>query len=132
MTSERAVAKRDNAKTIFGLTRAEMIAYLQSRDEERINRPAFLRYLYDVDDWLDEGALITENTPRMVMTKVRLKLVLAAQNPKRTKPLVQIFLEEYNREMVGLARQGRQEALGALQSLIAAAEEGAAISVGGP
>lgn len=101
----------------LGLTRKELLDYLKAHSTEAQQRPAFLKYLYDVDDWLNVGALITENTPRMVATKVRLKVILAASDPKREKPLIQVFLEEYNREMVALMRQGRQEALGALQAL---------------
>ncbi len=115
----------------LGLTRAQLLEFLKARDEDSVNRPAFLKYLYDVDDWLNEGALITENTPRMVLTKIRMKLILAASDPERVKPLIQVFLEEYNREMIALMRQGRQEALGALQALMAeGSDDGRAISVG--
>ena len=59
-----------------------------------------------------------------------MKLLLAASDPDRTKPLVQIFIEEYNREMVGFERKGRLEGLGALQALLAESEEGGAIALG--
>ena len=115
----------------LGLTREQLLGYLKAREDEKQGRPAFLRYLYDIDDWMNEGALVTENTPRMIMNKIRMKLILAAHDPERTKPLIQVFLEEYNREMIALERQGRQEALGALQALLAEVGEERAISAGG-
>ena len=92
-----------------------------------------MRYLYDLegdDAWMNEGALVTENPPRMVVSKVRMKIILAASDPNRTKPLIQVFLEEYNKEMVGFERKGRLEGLGALQALLAESEEERAISIG--
>lgn len=119
-------------KTIpgLGISRTQLLEWLRAKKEEGEQRPAFMRYLYDIKDWVGEGALVTENPPRMVINKVRLKIVLAASDPKRTKPLIQIFLEEYNKEMVGFERKGRLEGLGALQALLAESEEERAISIG--
>lgn len=101
----------------LGITREQLISYLKGRKEQDEQTPSYVSLLYDVEDWMNEGALITENTPRMIMAKIRMKVMLAASDPTRTKPLIQVFLEEYNREMVGLERKGRLESLGALQSL---------------
>ena len=117
----------------LGITRDQLLGWLRAKREETEQRPAFMRYLYDLegdDAWLNEGALVTENPPRMVINKVRMKIILAASDPTRTKPLIQVFLEEYNKEMVGFERKGRLEGLGALQALMAENEEERAISIG--
>jgi len=74
--------------------------------------------------------LITENPPRMVLNKIRMKIILAAADPERTKPLIQVFLEEYNREMVGFERKGKLEDMGMMQALMAEGEEERPISLG--
>lgn len=114
----------------LGITRDQLLGWLRAKQEQTEQRPAFMRYLYDLEDWMGEGALVTENPPRMVINKVRMKIILAAADPNRTKPLVQIFLEEYNKEMVGFERKGRLEGLGALQALMAESEDERAISLG--
>lgn len=114
----------------LGITRDQLIEIIKARTEETELKPAFMRYLFDIKDWLNEGSLITETPNRMIITKVRMKLLLAASDPTRTKPLVQIFIEEYNKEMVGFERKGRMEGLGALQALLAESEEERAISIG--
>jgi hypothetical protein len=53
----------------------------------------------------------------MVMAKIRLRLVMAAMDPKRVKSLIECFIEYYNEEMISYKRQGRNEYLGALQAL---------------
>ncbi len=82
----------------IGLSREQLLGYLKAKREEATQKPAFMTYLYELDDWLNDGALVTENPPRMIINKVRMKLLLAAADPNRTKPLVQVFLEEYNKE----------------------------------
>ena len=114
----------------LGITRDQLLGWLKAKSDETTQKPAFMRYLYDIENWADEGALVTENPPRMVINKVRMKLILAASDPDRTKPLILIFLEEYNKEMIGFERKGRLEGLGALQALLSEAEEDRAISLG--
>lgn len=127
-----AVVPEEKKKAIpgLGITRDQLLDYLKGKKEEAEVRPSFMRYFHDIEDWLNEGALITETPARMVVTKVRMKIILAAADPNRTKPLVQIFLEEYNREMIGFERKGRLEGFGALQALMAEGEEERAISIG--
>lgn len=122
----------DDKKPIpgLGITREQLIDILKARAEEAELKPAFMKYLFDIKDWLNEGSLITETPNRMIVTKVRMKLLLAASDTTRTKPLVQVFIEEYNKEMVGFERKGRLEGLGALQALLAEGEEGSAIPIG--
>lgn len=122
----------EKPKTIpgLGITRDQLLGFLRAKRDEAAQKPAFMQYLYDLDDWLNEGALVTENPPRMVINKVRMKVILAASDPERTKPLLQVFLEEYNKEMVGFERKGRLEGLGALQALYAESEDERAISLG--
>jgi len=97
----------------LGITRSDLKAYLGHKLEEAEQRPDFIRELYEKDDL----TLVTENTKQMVITKVRMKILLAAQDLERVKPLIQVQIEEFNKEMVSFMRQGRLEALGALQSL---------------
>lgn len=98
-----------------GLTRQQIMAFLQHKQEMEMasSKPLVATELYD----LNNLSLVTENPPHMVMAKVRLRLVLAAMDPKRTKPLIQCFINFYNEEMISYKRQGRQEYLGALQAL---------------
>jgi len=114
----------------LGITREQLIDILKARTEETELKPAFMRYLFDIKDWFSEGSLITETPNRMIITKVRMKLLLAAADPTRTKPLIRVFIEEYNKEMVGFERKGRLEGLGALQALLSEGEEERAISIG--
>lgn len=119
-------------KTIpgLGITRDQLLGWLRAKKEEADSKPAFMRYLYDLEDWSLDGALVTENPPRMVINKVRMRIILAASDPERTKSLIQIFLESYNQEMVSLERKGRLENLGALQALMSEDSEERAISLG--
>ena len=114
----------------LGISREQLLGFLKAKKDETEQKPAFMRYLYDIEDWMNEGALVTENPPRMVINKVRMKIILAAADPTRTKSLIQVFLEEYNKEMVGFERKGRLEGLGALQALFAESEDERAISIG--
>ncbi|MEM3426779.1 MAG: hypothetical protein QW212_00765 [Nitrososphaerales archaeon] len=98
-----------------GLTRAQLIQYLQRKAElqEAANKPLVATELYDPS----KLSLVTENPPTMVLTKVRLRLILAAMDPNRKKPLIELFIQYYNEEMISYKRQGRHEYLGALQAL---------------
>ena len=44
-------------------------------------------------------------------------MIEEAANPDRTKSLVAVFIEEYDRRMISFKRKGRLELLGALQAL---------------
>ena len=131
-TDGKAVTKSKSIPGL-GITRDQLLNWLKHKQEETAQKPAFMQYLFDLegeDAWLNEGALITENPPRMVINKVRMKLILAAADPERTKPLIQVFLEEYNKEMIGFERKGRIEGLGALQALLSESDEERAITLG--
>ena len=85
-------------------------------------RPLIIRELYSRDD--EDYTLVTENTPRMVVSKLRTRLIEHSLDLSRTKSLVQLFREDYNVEMISLLRKGRLEALGGLQMLAAEDEAG--------
>ena len=46
-----------------------------------------------------------------------MRILEEAANPDRTKSLVQVFIEEYDKRMISYNRKGRLELLGALQAL---------------
>lgn len=108
---ERPVSASQERK----LSRQQMIQYLVHKNdmEAQSGKPLVATELFSTDNL----ALKTENPPHMVMSKVRLRLILAAQDPKRTISLIQCFINYYNEEMISFKRQGRQEYLGALQAL---------------
>jgi len=95
------------------LSRQELIELLRGTQEEGV-KPAAVRELFNVDDDL---TLKTETPPRMILPLVRMRILEAAANPDRTKSLVQVFIEEYDRRMISFNRKGRLELLGALQAL---------------
>ncbi len=97
------------------LSRQQIIDYLRHKAEmeQSSSKPLVATELYDKSNL----SLVTETPPHMVMTKVRLRLILAAMDPKRIKPLLECFIDIYNEEMISYKRQGRQEYLGALQAL---------------
>jgi len=103
----------------FGISRNQLLDYLKRRTQEDQLRPLITKELYDAEDL----SLVTETFARMIIPKVRMRIILAAQDQKREKPLLQVFLEEYNKEMVSFERKGRLEYLGALQALSASQEE---------
>jgi len=108
MTMKPAKASRSK-----GLTKEELLKLIRGSEEESV-KPAAVRELFNVDDDL---TLKTETPPRMVLPLVRMKILEAAADVGRTKSLVQIFIEEYDRRMISLNRKGRLELLGALQAL---------------
>jgi len=115
------VAKKEGNK----LTREQLITFLRKKEEESDTTPYVVRALFG-----DDLSLVTETHARMIVPKVRMRLLLAASDPDREKPLVQVFLEEYNKEMVNFERKGRLELLGALQALAAeAGDEERAVSM---
>ncbi len=101
----------------LGITKTELRQFLKSKLQEEGGHPLVTKELYARDD--GDYTLVTENHPRMLPNKIRLRVLLAAMDPNRTKPLIQVFLEAYNEEMISFKRQGRQEYLGALQALSA-------------
>ena len=106
------------------LTRQELIEVIRGGQEESV-KPAAVRELFDVKDDL---TLKTETPPRMILPLVRMKILEAASDPVRTKSLIQVFIEEYDRRMISYQRKGRLELLGALQAL-AETEGGEEISM---
>jgi len=107
-----------------GLSREQLINFLRRKEEESDTTPYVVKALFG-----DDLSLVTETHGRMIIPKVRMRLLLAASDPERTKPLVQIFLEEYNKEMVNFERKGRLELLGALQALTAGDEDERTVSM---
>ena len=108
-----------------GLTREQLISFLRRKEEESDTTPYVVRALFGED-----LSLVTETHSRMIITKVRMRLLLAASDPEREKPLVQVFLEEYNKEMVNFERKGRLELLGALQALASEGVEERPVGMG--
>ena len=106
----------------LGITRDQLKNYLKSRVEAGDMRPLIIRELYSRDD--EDYTLVTENTPRMVASKLRTRMIEHSLDLNRTKALVQLFREDYNVEMISLLRKGRLEALGGLQMLAAEDEAG--------
>ena len=106
----------------LGITRDKLKSYLKSRVEAGDMRPLIIRELYSRDD--EDYTLVTENTPRMVASKLRTRMIEHSLDLNRTKSLVQLFREDYNVEMISLLRKGRLEALGGLQMLAAEDEAG--------
>ncbi len=99
----------------LGITKTELKDYLKSKLQEEASRPLVASELYARDD--NDYTLVTENHPRMLANKIRLRVLLAAMDPSRTKPLIQVYLQAYNEEMISFKRQGRQEYLGIAQAL---------------
>jgi hypothetical protein len=114
----------------LGITRDQLKQYLKSRVEAGDMRPLIIRELYSRDD--EDYTLVTENTPRMVVSKLRTRMIEHSLDLNRNKSLVQLFREDYNVEMISLLRKGRLEALGGLQ-MLAAEDEGneRAVNLGG-
>ena len=108
------MAKQQGTK----LTREQLINFLRRKEEESDTTPYVVKALFG-----DDLSLVTETHARMIVPKVRMRLLLAASDPDREKPLIQVFLEEYNKEMVNFERKGRLELLGALQALAAEGSE---------
>ena len=109
-----------------GMTRNQVISILREQEESQRMKPEILKQLYDNDN----KTLITETPPSMIMTKIRMRMVLAITDPRRTKPLIEVFLDAYNEEMISLRRQGRQELLGALQLLSQSEGDGGGTTLG--
>jgi len=107
------------------LTREQLINFLQRKEEESDTTPYVVKALFG-----DDLSLVTETHARMIIPKVRMRLLLAASDPEREKPLIQVFLDEYSREMVNFERKGRLELLGALQALAAEGEEERPVGMG--
>ena len=106
----------------LGISREQLKTYLKSRVEAGDMRPLVVKEMYTRDD--EDYTLVTENTPRMVVSKLRTRMIEHSLDLTRTKSLIQLFREDYNIEMVSLLRKGRLELLGALQVLAAEDEAG--------
>ncbi len=68
-------------------------------------------------------AKITETPARMIVPLVRAEIIVAAQDEKRTKPLLQMFVEKFDRRMISKDRKGRIEAVEMIKGLSAAEED---------
>jgi len=95
------------------LTKEELADILRKTEEEEV-KPQAVRELFNIDGDL---TLKTETPPRMIIPLVRMRIIEAAADPSRTRSLVEIFIEEYDKRMISLNRKGRLELLGALQAL---------------
>ena len=115
----------------LGITRDQLKTYLKSRIEAGDMRPLVVKEMYTRDD--EDYTVVTENTPRMIVTKLRMHIIQDAMDLTRTKSLVQRFMDWHNLEMISLQRKGRLEMLGALQMLSAEGGEGEerAVNLGG-
>lgn len=102
--------KRPRAKS---LSKADLISIIRGSEAEGV-KPAAVRELFDTEGDL---TLKTETPPRMILPLVRMRILEAAADTERTKSLVEVFIEEYDRRMVSVNRKGRLELLGALQAL---------------
>ena len=111
----------------LGISRDQLKQYLKSRVEAGDMRPLVVKEMYTRDD--EDYTLVTENTPRMVVSKLRTRMIEHSLDLNRNKSLVQLFREDYNVEMISLLRKGRLELLGALQMLAAEDEAGSERSV---
>jgi hypothetical protein len=118
MTTE-PVSSAEVTKSKAVSTKQQLVEALKRRLEGADQRSDVIKEMYDKEDL----SLLTETHAQMVTAKVRMRLLLAAQDPTRSKPLVQVFLEEYNKEMISFERKGRLELLGALQALESIDEE---------
>jgi len=98
---------------VKSVSREELEKLIRGSEEESI-KPAAVRELFNAEDNL---TLKTETQPRMILPLVRMKILEAAADPDRTKSLVAVFIEEYDKRMVSINRKGRLELLGALQAL---------------
>tara|TARA_Y100000310_G_C20348982_1_gene653417 strand:+ start:302 stop:625 length:324 start_codon:yes stop_codon:yes gene_type:complete len=79
------------------------------RREEEENIPVALAELFPEKVTADRLAMITETPPHFIMKMVYLELVNATLDPKRRKPLTQIFREAFDRRMISKGREGRRE-----------------------
>lgn len=101
------------------LSKEQLVEYFKRRFQEGDNKSDLWKELYDTKDL----TLVTETHAHMVIPKVRMKLIMHAIDPKRTQSLVELWLQDFNGEMVSFKRQGRLEGLGALQALETMEEE---------
>lgn len=107
------------------LTRQKILDFIRRKEDDADTTPYVVKALFGED-----LSMVTETHARMIIPKVRMRILLAAADPDRVKPLVLIFLEEYNKEMVNFERKGRLELLGALQALVAEGEEESPVRMG--
>ena len=105
----------------LGISREQLKTYLKSRIEQGDMKPLVVQEMYTRTD--NDYTLVTENTPRMLVNKVRTRMIEHALDLERTKLLITSTREDYNMEMISLLRKGRLELLGALQ-MLAAEDEG--------
>ena len=95
------------------LTLEQLKSYFKERMQQGDNKSELWKELYDTED----KTMVTENHPTVIPTKLRIKMVIHALDPKRTKSLAELWVKDFNEEMVSYKRQGRLEGLGALQAM---------------
>jgi len=127
MVTEQSLTTTSNNKPVKGggLTKEQLVAYFKRKYEASDTRSEIVRELYDRED----KSLVTETHGQMVLPKVGIKVMLAAIDPNNEKPLLQVWLEAFNDEMISYKRQGRLELLGGLQAIVSAEEEGGSTRV---
>ena len=102
--------------TDYKPTKEELVDILKRDQEEEQRTPAVKELGFGpVAD--GDMTLRTETPPSMITPLVRMKVLEAARDPKRTESLISVFIREYDRRMVSLNRKGRLEILGALQAM---------------
>ena len=103
-----------------GKSKKALIDLLKRRFSEEGSPSDVARALFPEEG---DKSLITENHAQMIIPKIRMRIILAALETRRTKSLIQVFLEGHNDEMISFERKGRLEYLGALQALAEVTEE---------
>ena len=102
-----------------GLSKEQLVEYFKRRFTEVDTRSELWKELYDREDL----TLVTENHPNIIPSKLRMRMILRAIDPKRKESLIDGWIKDFNGEMVSYKRQGRLEGLGALQALETIEEE---------
>ncbi len=91
--------------------------YLEDGVQED-NRPVQFKTLFP-DESLDRHAdltKITETSSRMILPMVRMRVIQAAADIKRTDSLIEVFVREFDRRMISRDRKGRLEAIELMQA----------------
>lgn len=71
------------------------------------------------DESIDKHAdltKITETSARMILPMVRMRIIQAAADTKRSDSLIEVFIRELDRRMISKDRKGRLEAIELMQA----------------